>query len=445
MKIAILIGISEYQKLTPLPPCKNDLKLIENLIKRSKKFDKIFSISDNTFYINVREIILELENFQSNEVEEIFFYYSGHGYFNDNEFYYSCTDSDIDSIQGTFIINSELDKLIRKLNPAVTIKLVDACNAGVRYVKNPDPLELNLIEKYLTDSKGIFNSCYFMFSSDVDQCSIADDKLSHFTRSFLRAIKNHSSSKIKYGEIMTSIASDFELSEQTPIFVTQGNFNDIFCEISPEIKDLLKNNESLFLLNDLQVETEDINGTAELESKKLEDVYQLIQKVHNKDNSLGECIAQALKIAQKYDDDDLADFCKNELIGWDDGRKPKDDRFEYRVKEFTCSFNEMNPDHIAWAGDIHRMLTFMERDPNKYLKLKIFTTQPISYIEKDEYKYAENKLIVLKMPAKRFLPKYDGPIETIYCYAKADIYKDLAESIRTILTKKLFNLLGAPD
>ena len=441
MKIAILIGVSEFDTLKNLPPCKNDLMTMKKLIEATGSYDQIISISENTNSDQIRKNLSKLKSFQDKRIEEVFFYYTGHGYFYSDQFHYSCSNSDLESLDKTFLSNNEVDNLIKLLNPSLTVKVVDACQAGVRYVKNIDSVEEDLVENYLKDSQVKFNDCYFMFSSDIDQCSTTFGHLSVFTRSFFNAIRNHTSSEIRFGQIMDHIANEFKSTNQTPIFISQGPFYHVFCQINQKIIDLFDENEDLFYPNSTQTTMENNNGNSTSSAKDKNKINELILKLQSRNNILGECIAEAFTIAQTHNDVELADFCKKELTGWEDERIPKDDMFKYRDQEFICSFKEMNLDLPLWEKNPLNMLSYMENNPTKYPKVNIFSSTPISILEKSEIKDPEKKLIMLKMPAERLVPDYHGSIKHLYCYAKPDIYKNLAEKIRIKLTEKLINLL----
>lgn len=430
MKIAILIGISNYDHLNQLPPCKNDVKLMEDLIRATSQYEKIFSISDYETSTNIRNSLLKLSKFLDDEISEVFFYYTGHGYFDNNEFYFSCSDSDPEKIMETFLNNSEIDFVLKSISPNVTVKVVDACNSGIPYIKSgEDSIKSGQFEKFLEKSKGRFDNCYFMFSSATDQCSIADENLSYFTRSFFNAIINHDSPQINYSHIMSFIPKEFSSTQQTPIFISQGSYNHEFCQITPEIRDLISSN---------------VNSSSSIvshtQSNNNEEILQLIQKVHDPKNSLSECIAEALKIGQNLGDKDLVKFCSNELTGWSSSnlRLPKNEDTNYRVIEYAVS--PVEDISKRWMGNIVQMLDYMESKPDSYGKVEIFMTQPISDLEESIIDDDEEKLIHLNMDAKRIIPNYKGKNIKVHCYTRATVYKKLVQTIRTKLTKKLLNL-----
>src|SRR5437870_8676413 len=125
--------------------------------------------------------------------------------------------------------------MLRTLSPKLTIKVVDACHAGVSYVKEPDALT-----KQLKVSTGRFSNCYFMFSSQSSQTSLQDNKLSDFTREFVTACTTFRGKDIRYRDIVDHISDAFAgNSDQTPTFVIQAPCVEIFCTIDEPIRKLL--------------------------------------------------------------------------------------------------------------------------------------------------------------------------------------------------------------
>jgi hypothetical protein len=194
------------------------------------------SISDKTNANEVKDKLVKfVDEYKGQEIDEIFFYFSGHGEFYDNEFYYLMSDYSSTKRKTTTLQNTELDSMLRALNPKLAIKFVDACNAGVTYVK-----EDNALEKYMKQSQSTFNNCYFMFSSQQKQLSYQDDKLSDFTKSLLLSIKEHSMPSIRYKNIIDYISDYFEGNTlQTPLFVTQADFTEVFTDIKKELIEYL--------------------------------------------------------------------------------------------------------------------------------------------------------------------------------------------------------------
>lgn len=238
MKVAILIGISNYDKLTTLSACKTDLVLMEELLRKTGDYSEILSIDEDTNSSKVKRKVSEwIENLIGKEVKEVFFYYTGHGVFLDEEFYFCCSDFDKNKFNTTGITNSEIDEWLRNLNATLAIKVIDACQSGIQYVKDS---EVQFLTKLKGSNSKSFKNCYFMFSSQNDQSSYQDNKLSYFTKAFALSIKDHQEERIRYRDIIDYI-SDYFASDgsQKPHFVMDANSTEEFCFINEDLEHFL--------------------------------------------------------------------------------------------------------------------------------------------------------------------------------------------------------------
>ncbi|MDA0176715.1 caspase family protein [Mesoflavibacter profundi] len=238
MNLAIVLAVSDYGSVeNNLPGSKKDGEIIEGLLKVTNKYDKTLVINQNEPSSEVKKLLTNFiaEN-KDFEVEELFFYYSGHGEFISDEFYYLLSDYNNKRKHQTSLQNSEVDDLIRTLSPKLLIKVIDACQSGTNYIKAND-----VIVKYFNDTKQGFNKCYFLNSSLSDQSSYQDENLSFFTKSFIDSLKEHSLTEIRFKDIIDFILDDFEgVNEQTPFFVIQADFTEKFCVLNDSIKKFLK-------------------------------------------------------------------------------------------------------------------------------------------------------------------------------------------------------------
>jgi len=242
MKIAIIISVSEYNELTPLPACRKDSDGIDILLRESGAYSEILHINSNTDSVSVKEKLVNfIDGLKTKNIEELFFFYSGHGSFNSDEFYFLFSNYQKSKINTTSLKNSELDNLFRALSPKITIKVIDACQSGVNYIKDESS-----ISTYLKGTSNNFDKCYFFFSSYSNQSSFQDDNFSAFTKSFLNSFIVHKSNSIRYKDIMDYISDDFELSplNQKPYFIVQADFTESFCSITNKLRDQL--NDFLF-------------------------------------------------------------------------------------------------------------------------------------------------------------------------------------------------------
>lgn len=237
MNIGIVIGVSDYLNAPKLQGCVNDAEIIHKLLKLTNKCEDILYLTENTESSNVKSKITAFINkYQNEQIEEVIFYFTGHGLFEDDEFYYILSDYNSSKKKQTSLENSEIDNLLRSLNADLTIKIVDACQSGTRYVKDPD-----IFEKYLKKSEQSFDRCYFFYSSQNDQYSYQNNVVSDFTAGLIKTFIDRPNQEVRYKDIMDSLSDEFSSNhKQTPFFVMQGNYTELFGLVTSEVADALK-------------------------------------------------------------------------------------------------------------------------------------------------------------------------------------------------------------
>ncbi len=242
MNLAIIISVSEYtDSMNNLPGCKKDADCINSILNKTGKFDEILFISEKLSSGKVKEKLIDfISEHKSKKIEELFFYYTGHGEFQNDEFYYLLSDYDQSKQNQTTLQNEEVDSLFRTLNPELVIKVIDACQSGKAYIK-----EAGAIKNYFNNTKGSFDRCYFLNSSLKDQSSFQTDEISDFTLSFINSIKMHDTTEIRYKDIIDFISDVFEKNtSQTPFFVVQADYTEKFCLINKTLKEYLSTFET---------------------------------------------------------------------------------------------------------------------------------------------------------------------------------------------------------
>lgn len=232
--LGIVIAVSDYSGgLSPLPGCKRDGEIIASILRVSGKFSHILSITEHTKSSEVKRELAEfVRAHQGKEIEEVFFYFSGHGYYSENELNYLLSDYSPSRLKSTSLENSEVDSFVRSLSPSLFVKMVDSCNSGVPYIKNgEDSLE------HLKPTSGEFRKLYFMFSSNHDQSSYASEKISDFTENVVKSIVSHDDGPVRYKDIIDYVSDSFKQTQrQTPFFVTQADFTEVFCDAGQTLK-----------------------------------------------------------------------------------------------------------------------------------------------------------------------------------------------------------------
>jgi len=237
--LAIIIGVSEYaDENNNLPVCLNDANMIEFLFNSIEKYQDILIEKGNIDSSKVAEnIIAFISKYKNEQIGEVFFYYTGHGYFDGSEFYYHLSNYDDKYKKTTSITNFEVDTWLKSLNANLTIKIIDACHSEIQYIKDP-----TIYDQYLNSTMNNFNDVYFMFSSQNYQKSYQNCLLSDFTKSFIDSLLQKDKILIRYRDIANYIADDFENNpKQKPRFVDQNYRTEKFADINHSIKENLEN------------------------------------------------------------------------------------------------------------------------------------------------------------------------------------------------------------
>ena len=180
------------------------------------------------------------------------------------------------------------------------------------------------------------------------------------------------------------------------------------------------------------------------QSKDDREVSDLIAKVQGKKTPLSQCIAEALPLAKKYEDDNLVEFCKNELTGFKKEiiRAKEKVKRDYRSMEVFCSPNAViNPQYFGWGENASNMFLHMEQHPKEFFLRTMYATQPISVLEQEHPADLQKSYLSWSQPLADFIPDTKNIDAKVYCYARATAYETVVEAIRTEFTKRLLNLL----
>lgn len=281
MNLAIIIGVSKYDNLASLQQCKNDANVINKIIELSEKYEEILYINDKN-KTKSGAILNQIDEFvnkhKGKSINEILFYFSGHGITKDEEFHYCTTNTSLEKLNSSSITNSNLDQTLKVLKPQIYVKIIDACESGTRYIKG-----MNDRKSILENKTESFNSCYFFCSSQYNQDSRTSTKFSDFTLSIFEIIKEQYSQNIeflKYRDLSNLLADMYQDNNiQKPFFIQQGSLSDIFININPkiilELDKQLKNMETQS--GEEKQNIENIDETIAKEQKE-----QLLYKIENK-------------------------------------------------------------------------------------------------------------------------------------------------------------------
>ena len=268
MKLAIIFGVSEYQNYTSLDACKNDAELVNKIFLKLGKFDDMCVLAGNIKGFEAKQKLTEFVNNHKNaSVDELVFYYTGHGARFDDDFFYVFSDFNEKRKEVTALRNSELDGLIRNLSPGLTVKVIDACYSGSTYIKSEDDIKPTL-EKSAKENK--LGNLYFLHSSSSEETSLANDLYSFFTYSFCRSVTDLDGA-IRYRDIMAYVADDMsQKGYPKPTFVVQADNTEVFGEIDSDFKKYVK--ECLNIQGD-DIDEEEGNEKEEKSETEKEDHF----------------------------------------------------------------------------------------------------------------------------------------------------------------------------
>ncbi|WP_157639409.1 caspase family protein [Burkholderia ubonensis] len=238
MRLAIVAGIAQYQHLTKLHACSNDAETLRSFLEATKNYDDICFLDPATTGPDAKAAISAfVQKHRENKVEELFFYFSGHGDRTEDDFFYLMSDFKTDRRETAGLRNSELDSLIRNISPELTIKIVDACYSGSSYIKAEDDIA-PVIQKSAKDNQ--LNKLYFFYSSAADQTSLAGPKFSLFTLALLQSLVGQFG-PVRYRDLIAAVADEMNRKAYPrPTFVVQADNLETFVQMDTHLSDLLK-------------------------------------------------------------------------------------------------------------------------------------------------------------------------------------------------------------
>lgn len=220
--IAILVGISRYSHQSDLACCHTDVEAVASLLKHTEKFDVIAPLYDVTSESLKNELRSRLE-VGAGPIGEILFYFSGHGYAVEEEFYFCTSDFDSKRPNQTGLSNSELRALVRAVDPQLVVNIIDACNSGTRLIKRG--------EVFLPSEKGGLNNLIQIASCLDSQSSLAGEPLSEFTEAFCEAATSKLEGPVYYTDIIGALRDRYlDDDNHTPLFTLQAPGREIFVD-----------------------------------------------------------------------------------------------------------------------------------------------------------------------------------------------------------------------
>lgn len=253
--IAIVVGNATYTKANDLPCCLTDADAVEALLSATGKYEIVEKFCDVTGDA-LRDALRETIN-EKTDLGEILFYFSGHGFSSENDFYFCGTEFDRKRPNETGLSNSDLHTFLRASNPNLVVKVIDACHSGALLLKSD--------ERYPPIPKGGFKS-FIQISSCLDsQYSLAGESLSDFTEKFCIAATRKEEGVIFYTDIENALRDEFiENDAQTPHFISQVTGREVFSEDGRALVEFRKKLEAEWLSVDAPQENSLVPADEEL-------------------------------------------------------------------------------------------------------------------------------------------------------------------------------------
>jgi hypothetical protein len=237
MKLAIIIGVSQYLNATTLDACKNDAALFHVILEKIKKLDDILFLGDSPNGHEAKKSISDfITKHKGSSVDELIFYYTGHGLRHEDDFFYLFSDFSEEKKETSGLRNTELDGFFRNISPKLTVKIVDACYSGGAYIKGEEDIQ-SVLKKSANESK--LKDVYFMYSSRDDEASWAGKDYSYFSKSIFKSLTENVG-EIRYRDVMAYIADDSSVSGYPkPVFIVQADNTELFGTISKELQEVI--------------------------------------------------------------------------------------------------------------------------------------------------------------------------------------------------------------
>lgn len=219
--IAILVGNSTYSNLTALNCCRDDIQAMRQLLQATDNYADIHVVEN----VGADDLKSQLRSAIDcgRPLNEIFFYFSGHGVQSENEFFFCASNFDQRHPNETGLSVSELHALLRLGNAELVVKVVDACNSGTLLVKDG--------AGFAPQEKHGFTNLVQISSCLDTQNSLTGDPLSEFTDKFIKSALRKTDGTIYYIDIISSLRDAYiDNNSQTPHFVFQVTGREKFVD-----------------------------------------------------------------------------------------------------------------------------------------------------------------------------------------------------------------------
>jgi hypothetical protein len=233
---AILVGNTEYRNLASLECCGDDLRAVMDLLQATEKYAEIIVIENvgaDDLKLRLRAAVDKVER-----PDELFFYYTGHGYLREGDFFHCATNFDSNRPNETGLSTTELHTLLRLADANLVVKVIDACSSGTLLIKSESD--------WLQQTKDGFKNLIQIASCLDSQNALTGNPLSLFTAKFRDAALRKTEGAVFYTDIISTLRDEFmQNSSQTPFFVSQHTGREQFVDDAKKLDGLRKTIEEV--------------------------------------------------------------------------------------------------------------------------------------------------------------------------------------------------------
>ena len=220
---AILVGNSQYKNLGELSCCSKDLEVMRELLEATNKYSDI-EVVENTDADDLKSRIRAIFD-KITPTEELFFYFTGHGYMQDDKYYHCATNFNSNNPNTTGLSLEELHDLLKLPNANLVVKVIDTCHSGMSLIK------ADYENYHQAQQKHAFKNLIQISSSLQSQYSFTGEAISVFTEKFRASALRKDEGVVYYMDIMSTLKDEFiQDDDQIPHFVSQGTGREQFVD-----------------------------------------------------------------------------------------------------------------------------------------------------------------------------------------------------------------------
>jgi len=197
------------------------LLAVEQLLRATGKYGEISIIED----AEADALKSQLRNSTNNidSLDELLFYFTGHGYVYQDEFYHCAVGFDSARPNDTGLSTTELHTLLKLADARLVVKIIDSCYSGTLLIKSEN--------EWFPQNKDGFKNLIQIASCLDSQNSLTGNPLSPFTDKFRAAALRKTEGPVYYTDIISTLRDAFiGNNSQTPFFVSQHTAREQFVD-----------------------------------------------------------------------------------------------------------------------------------------------------------------------------------------------------------------------